>query len=108
MSKPVTVKGKDFDKMVLKSKMPVLIDFWASWCGPCRMVAPIVDELATEYDGKISFGKVNVDEEAEITSKYGIMSIPTLILFKDGKPVSNIVGFRPKAELKRSLDAALG
>ncbi len=108
MSKPVTVKSKDFDKMVLKSKMPVLIDFWASWCGPCRMVAPIVDELATEYDGKISFGKVNVDEEAEITSKYGIMSIPTLILFKDGKPVSNIVGFRPKAELKRSLDAALG
>ncbi len=108
MSKPVTVNSKDFDKMVLKSKMPVLVDFWASWCGPCRMVAPIVDELATEYDGKISFGKVNVDEEAEITSKYGIMSIPTLILFKDGKPVSNIVGFRPKAELKRSLDAALG
>ncbi len=108
MSKPVTVKSKDFDTMVLKSKMPVLIDFWASWCGPCRMVAPIVDELATEYDGKISFGKVNVDEEAEITSKYGIMSIPTLILFKDGKPVSNIVGFRPKADLKRSLDAALG
>ncbi len=108
MSKPVTVKGKDFDKIVLQSKTPVLVDFWAPWCAPCRMVAPVIEELATEYEGKVSFGKVNVDEEAEITSKYAIMSIPTLILFKNGKPVSNIVGFRPKAELKRSLDAALG
>ncbi len=108
MSKPVTVKSKDFDKIVLQSKTPVMVDFWAPWCGPCRMVAPVIEELAKEYEGRVSFGKVNVDEEAKITSKYAIMSIPTLILFKDGKPVSNIVGFRPKAELKRSLDAALG
>ena len=71
------------------------------------MVAPLIEELVEEYEGRISFGKLNVDQDAKITSKYGIMSIPTLILFKDGKPISNIVGFRPKAELKRSLDAAL-
>ncbi len=108
MSKPVTVESNNFDKVVLQSKTPVLVDFWAPWCGPCRMVAPLIDELCAEYEGKITFGKVNVDEEAKIAGKYGVMSIPTLILFKDGKPLSNLVGFRPKAELKRSLDAALG
>ncbi len=108
MSKPVTVESDNFDKIVLQSKTPVLVDFWAPWCGPCRMVAPVIDELAGEYAGKITFGKVNVDEEAKIASKYGVMSIPTMIIFKGGKPVSNLVGFRPKTELKRSLDAALG
>ena len=108
MSKPVTIEESNFDKVVLQAKMPVLVDFWAPWCGPCRMVAPVVDELAEEYEGRVSFGKVNVDENPKIASQYGIMSIPTLIVFKDGKPVSNIVGFRPKAELKKSLDAALG
>ena len=107
MSKPVTIEDSDFEQIVLQAKIPVLVDFWAPWCGPCRMVAPVVDELAEEYDNRITFGKVNVDQNPKIASKYGIMSIPTLILFKDGKPLSNIVGFRPKDQLKQSLDAAL-
>ncbi len=107
MSKPVKIEEANFDEIVLKSKTPVLVDFWAPWCGPCRMVAPVVEELAEEYAGRLSFGKVNVDENPKVASKYGIMSIPTLILFKGGKPLSNMVGFRPKDELKKSLDAAL-
>jgi thioredoxin 1 len=108
MSKPVEVKDDSFEKMVLKAEMPVLVDFWAPWCGPCRMVAPVVDELAQEYDGRVSFGKVNVDDNQNTARKFGIMSIPTLMLFKGGQPVSTIVGFRPKDELKKTLDAALG
>ena len=107
MSKPVTIEDGKFDEIVLQAKTPVLVDFWAPWCGPCRMVAPVVEELAEEYEGRVSFGKVNVDESPRIASQYGIMSIPTLILFKDGKPVSNIVGFRPKDELKQKLEDAL-
>ena len=107
MSKPVTIEDSNFDEVVLQAKTPVLVDFWAPWCGPCRMVAPVVDELAEEYEGRVSFGKVNVDDNPKIASQYGIMSIPTLILFKDGKPLSNIVGFRPKDELKKSLENAL-
>ena len=107
MSKPITIDDSNFDQVVLQAKMPTLVDFWAAWCGPCRMVAPVVEELAEEYDGRINFTKVDVDQNPQIASRYGIMSIPTLIIFKDGKPVSNIVGFRPKAELKKSLDAAL-
>ena len=107
MSKPVEIKDAEFDEVVLQAKVPVLVDFWAPWCGPCRMVAPVVEELADEYEGRMSFGKVNVDVSPKIASQYGIMSIPTLILFKDGKPLSNIVGFRPKDELKKSLDEAL-
>jgi len=107
MSKPVAIDDANFQKIVMDAKAPVLVDFWAPWCGPCRMVAPIVDELAEEYDGKVSFGKVNVDENPQIASKYGVMGIPTLVLFKEGKPAFNVVGFKPKAELKRSLDEAL-
>ena len=106
MSKPTPVDDSNFDQIVLQSKTPVLVDFWAEWCGPCRMVSPIVEELAEEYEGKISFAKLDVDQNPRTASKYGIMSIPTLLIFKDGNPVSNIVGFRPKAELKRHLDAA--
>ncbi len=107
MSEPVAIDDSNFEQVVLNSKIPVLLDFWAAWCAPCRMVAPVVDELAKEYDGKVSFGKVDVDQNPKIASKYGIMSIPTLILFKDGKPMTNMVGFRPKAQLKQSLDEAL-
>jgi thioredoxin 1 len=107
MSKPVEIEEAKFDDTVLKSSIPVLVDFWAPWCGPCRMVAPIVDELSGEYDGKVGFYKVNVDDNRKIANKYGVMSIPTLIIFKNGAPVGNIVGFRPKPELKKSLDAAL-
>src|SRR4030042_6163537 len=107
MSKPVEINDAKFDEMVLKSKTPVLVDFWAPWCGPCRMVAPIVDELANEYEGKVALYKLNTDDNQETARKYGIMSIPTLIIFKNGQPVSNIVGFRPKAELKKNLDGAL-
>jgi len=107
MSKPIEVNDSNFDQMVLQAKMPVLVDLWAPWCAPCHMVAPVVEELASEYDGRVSFAKLNVDQNPRTASRYGIMSIPTLLIFKDGKPLSNIVGFRPKAELKRSLDAAL-
>jgi len=107
MSKPTPVDDSNFDQIVLQSETPVLVDFWADRCGPCRMVAPIVEELAEEYEGKISFAKLDVDQNPRTASQYGIMSIPTLLIFKDGNPVSNIVGFRPKAELKRSLDDVL-
>jgi len=107
MTKPVEVNENDFDKVVLQSKIPVLVDFWAPWCRPCMMTAPILDELADEYEGRVGFAKVNVDENPKISSQYGIMSIPTLIIFKDGKRLSSIVGFRPKDEMKKSLDAAL-
>ena len=107
MSKPLEIEEAKFDEVVLKAKLPVLVDFWAPWCGPCRMVAPVVEELSKEYDGKVSFVKVNTDDNQNIARKYNVMSIPTLILFKNGQPVSNMVGFRPKAELKKGLDAAL-
>ena len=107
MSKPVEIDEAKFDETVLKAKTPVLVDFWAPWCGPCRMVAPIVDELAEEFTGKVGFYKVNVDNNQQVAGRYGVMSIPTLIVFKDGKPVTNIIGYKPKAELKESLEKAL-
>ena len=107
MSKPVDVNETSFEKVVLKAKEPVLVDFWATWCGPCKMVGPVVEELAKEYTGKITFAKVNVDENQQLSSRYSIRSIPTLLLFKEGKPMQQVVGFRPKAELKKILDDCL-
>ena len=107
MSKPIDIDDGSFGQNVLQAETPVLVDFWATWCGPCRMVAPVVEELAQEYEGKIRFTKVDVDQNPNTAGKYGIMSIPTLIIFKNGEPFSHVVGFRPKAELKRELDAAL-
>ena len=108
MSEPIPVDDANFDQTVLQADVPVLVDFWATWCAPCRMVAPVIDELATEYEGKVNFAKLDVDQNPKTASKYSVMSIPTLIIFKKGEPVSHVVGFRPKAELKQSLDAALG
>jgi thioredoxin 1 len=107
MSKPVEIEEAKFEEDVLKASLPVLVDFWAPWCGPCRMVAPVVEELAKEYDGKVSFVKVNVDNSPKVAGKYGIMSIPTLMLFKAGQPIETMIGFRPKDELKKGLDKAL-
>ena len=107
MSKPTSVDDSNFDQMVLKAERPVLVDFWAIWCKPCLMVAPIIDELAEEYSDKINFVKVDVDHNPKTAASYGIMSIPTLLIFKNGEPVSHIVGLRPKEELKRSLEDAL-
>ncbi|MDI6815143.1 MAG: thioredoxin [Dehalococcoidales bacterium] len=107
MNKPIAIDDSSFDQIVLQAETPVLVDFWAAWCAPCRMVAPIVDELAEEYSGRITFTKVDVDQNPKTAARYGIMSIPTLLIFKKGEPVSHVVGYRPKEELKRSLDAAL-
>ncbi len=107
MSKPIVVNDANFEQKVLKSEIPVLVDFWAPWCRPCLMAAPILDELADEYAGRITFAKLDVDQNAKTAAKYGIMAIPNLIIFKDGEPISNIVGYKPKAELKRGLDAVL-
>ena len=107
MAKPKEVTDANFDQEVLQAEVPVLVDFWAPWCGPCRMVAPIVEELAEEYDGKVEFAKVNTDDNINTAVRYSIRSIPTLLIFKDGQLVGQVIGFRPKSDLKKSLDKAL-
>ena len=107
MNKPIKVDDSNFDQIVLQSKTPVLVDFWAPWCRPCIMAAPVLEELAEEYTDRITIAKLDVDQNPKTASKYQIMSIPTLLLFKKGEPISNIVGYKPKAELKRDLDATL-
>jgi len=100
-----SIIGEDnFQDAVLQSKLPVLVDFWAEWCAPCLAVAPILEELAQEYNGKINFAKVNVNGNSPLAAKYGIAAIPTTIIFKDGQPVQQIVGLKPKRELKKILD----
>ncbi len=107
MPKPAEVTDANFETEVVKSDKPVLVDFWAPWCGPCRMVAPLVEELAEEYDGKVKFVKLNTDDNVNIATRYGIRSIPTLLMFKGGEPIDQIIGFRPKGDLKKTVDKAL-
>ena len=108
MNEPISIGDDNFEQVVLQAKTPVLVDFWAPWCQPCRMIAPILDELAEEYSGRVNITRLDVDQNPKTAAKYSIMSIPTLLIFKNGEPVSNIVGLRTKEELKRSLDGVLG
>ena len=107
MSQPQAISDQDFDRSVLQAKEPVLVDFWAPWCGPCRQVGPVVESLAQEYAGKVKVAKLNVDENPQTPAKYSVMSIPTLILFQGGQVVTQMVGARSKEEFKKVLDEAL-
>src|SRR5579862_4786850 len=100
----VTVTQANFTTEVLQSAQPVLVDFWAEWCGPCKMLSPILDELAEEYNGRVRIGKVNIDEFQELAAQYGIRSIPTLLIFKQGQVAEQLVGLRSKRDLKASFD----
>jgi thioredoxin 1 len=103
----INVDQSSFERDVLNSQMPVLVDFWAPWCGPCKAVAPIVEELAKEYKGKVEFAKLNVDDAPFVASKFGVMSIPTIMVFKGGKPMQHAIGYQPKEQLKKLLENVL-
>jgi thioredoxin 1 len=103
MAKPIEVTDKTFDQLVLQATTPTVVDFWAVWCGPCKMIAPVLEEIAAEYDGKLQITKLDVDHNNQSAMQYGVMSIPTLILFKNGQPVERIVGFMPKQKLLAKL-----
>ena len=108
MSAAVHTTDSDFKKDVLDSKVPVLVDFWAEWCGPCRMVAPVLDELAKEYDGKIKVAKVNVDENQQVSMDFHIRSIPTLLFFKNGEMIKQLIGAHPKSKLVAEIQEMIG
>ena len=100
----VTLTQESFAQQVLQSPVPVLVDFWAEWCGPCKMIAPLLDELADEYDGKVKIGKVNIDEQQSLAAEYGIRAIPTLLLFSKGQVADQMVGAKSRRDFKASLD----
>jgi len=106
MATPFAVTEADFEEKVLKNPLPVLVDFWATWCGPCRMIAPIVEELAKDLDGKLAVGKVDVDSSPSIAEKYGVQSIPTLLIFKGGTLAKTVVGYIPKPAIVKALNEA--
>ncbi len=103
----VTLTQDNFQSQVLQSGTPVLVDFWAEWCGPCKMIAPVLDELATEYQGKVKIGKVNIDEHQGLAAEYGVRAIPTLLVIKNGQVAEQMVGAKSKRDLKASLDKAV-
>jgi thioredoxin 1 len=105
--KIVTLSDATFDEHVKSSDVPVLVDFWAEWCGPCKMISPVLEEIAEEQAGKIQIGKLNIDDNLEITRRFDVMSIPTLILFKDGKPEVRLIGAKPKRQLLEEIQAYL-
>ncbi len=107
MAKPQEITDNEFEQEVLKADLPVVVDFWAEWCGPCHQIAPILEGLAEEYDGKIKFVKLDTEENFETPESYGILSLPTLLVFKEGQQIARITGARPKGELKQSLNKAL-
>ena len=98
------VSDSEFEQAVLKSDKPVFVDFWAPWCGPCRIVGPVIEELAPSYDGKVVIAKMNVDDNPAVAQKFGVTSIPTMLIFKDGQVVDRVIGALPKAELQKFLD----
>ena len=107
MAHPLEVTDATFDEEVLNSDIPVLVDFWAEWCGPCKMIAPIVSDLSTEYEGRMKVTKLDVDSNPQAALKYGVRGIPTLLIFKGGSPVDQIVGAVPRGKLKGAVDAVL-
>ena len=107
MSAPIEITSENFDEEVLQSEIPVLVDFWADWCQPCKMIAPSVAQVADEYDGRIKVGKLDVDANGDLSLSYNIRGIPALLIFHNGKPVDQIVGAVPKAIIQKKLDEAL-
>lgn len=100
----IEITKENFEEVVLENQLPVLVDFWATWCGPCKMIGPIVEEIAEELEGKVAVGKINVDKQPELANRYGVMSIPTLLVFKNGEITNKKIGYMPKEKILEMLD----